>query len=164
MVLKQRDIYSKNIRVVSLMAGLKMKGIVKWRGLKLQGLLYYVWKMPFCPNACVFLMQMTNKWSAQLCTFIWFIEGKKKFIVILLHMYLNMYHMRYYMPDWLKLRFTNVTYKLFRFLGVWLHTTLTQTHSMFTGRIMRGVSSYAPRIILSIITTTWLIMWRISSW
>ena len=37
MVLKWRDIYVENIRVVSVMAGLKMQGIVKLRGLKLQG-------------------------------------------------------------------------------------------------------------------------------
>ncbi len=35
-VLKWRDIYFENIRIVSLIAGLKMEGIVKWRGLKLQ--------------------------------------------------------------------------------------------------------------------------------
>ena len=40
MVLKWRDNFAENIRVVSLIAGLEMKGIVKWRGLKSQGLLY----------------------------------------------------------------------------------------------------------------------------
>ncbi len=38
-VLKWRDIYIENIRMVSLIAGLKIEGIVKWRGRKLQGLL-----------------------------------------------------------------------------------------------------------------------------
>ncbi len=33
-VLKWSDIYTENIRLVSLIAGLKMKGNVKWRGLK----------------------------------------------------------------------------------------------------------------------------------
>ncbi len=40
MALKERDIYIENIRIVSLTAGLKMEGIVKWRGLKSQGPLY----------------------------------------------------------------------------------------------------------------------------
>ncbi len=43
-VLKWRDICTENIRLVSLImliAGLKMEGIVKWRGLKLQGPLDY---------------------------------------------------------------------------------------------------------------------------
>ncbi len=35
-----RDFYIENIRMVSLIAGLKMEGIVKWRGLKSQGPLY----------------------------------------------------------------------------------------------------------------------------
>ena len=39
-VLKQRDVYIENIRVVSLILGLKMQGIVKQRGLKSQGPLY----------------------------------------------------------------------------------------------------------------------------
>ncbi len=38
--LKWRDIYIENIRMVSLMAGPKIEGIVKWRGLKSQGPLY----------------------------------------------------------------------------------------------------------------------------
>ncbi len=33
-------IYIEKIRVVSVMAGLKIQGNVKWRGLKLQGLVY----------------------------------------------------------------------------------------------------------------------------
>ncbi len=33
--------YIENIRMLSLIAGLKMEGIVKWRSLKLQGLLYH---------------------------------------------------------------------------------------------------------------------------
>ncbi len=33
-LLKRRDIYTENIRMVSLIAGPKMEGIVKWRGLK----------------------------------------------------------------------------------------------------------------------------------
>ena len=36
-VLKWRDINTENIRVVSLISGLKIEGIVKRRGLKLQG-------------------------------------------------------------------------------------------------------------------------------
>ncbi len=39
-VLKWRDIYIENIRMVPLIAGLKMEGIVKWKGLKSQGPLY----------------------------------------------------------------------------------------------------------------------------
>ncbi len=39
-VLKWRDIYTENIGKMSLMAGLKMEGIVKLRGLKSQGPLY----------------------------------------------------------------------------------------------------------------------------
>ncbi len=34
------DIYIENISIVSLIAGLKMEGTVKWRGLKSQGPLY----------------------------------------------------------------------------------------------------------------------------
>ncbi len=41
-VLKWKDIYIENIRMVSLIAGLKMEGIVKWRGLKSQGPLVHV--------------------------------------------------------------------------------------------------------------------------
>ncbi len=41
-VLKQRDLHTENVEVVSLISGLKMPGIVKYRGLKSQGLLYYV--------------------------------------------------------------------------------------------------------------------------
>ncbi len=36
-VLKWRDINTENIRVMALINGLKIEGIVKWRGLKLQG-------------------------------------------------------------------------------------------------------------------------------
>ncbi len=36
-VLNWRDICIENIRIVSLIAGLKIEGIVKWRGLKSQG-------------------------------------------------------------------------------------------------------------------------------
>ncbi len=39
-VLKQRDVYTENIQVVSLIHGLKMQGIVKYRGFKMQGPLY----------------------------------------------------------------------------------------------------------------------------
>ncbi len=39
-VLKWRDIYIENIRMVSLTAGLKIEGIVKWRGLESQVPLY----------------------------------------------------------------------------------------------------------------------------
>ena len=39
-VLNWRDIGIENIRMVSLIAGLKIEGIVKWRGLKSQGPLY----------------------------------------------------------------------------------------------------------------------------
>ena len=39
MVLKWRDVYVENIRVVSLMVSLKMEVILKWRGLKLLGIL-----------------------------------------------------------------------------------------------------------------------------
>ncbi len=39
-VLKWRDIYIENIRVMSLAACLKIEGTVKWRGLKSQGPLY----------------------------------------------------------------------------------------------------------------------------
>ncbi len=39
-VLKWRDVYTENIRMVLLIAGLKMEGIVKWRGLKSRGPLY----------------------------------------------------------------------------------------------------------------------------
>ena len=39
-VLKWREICTENIRVVSLIAGLKIEGIVTWRGLKSQGPLY----------------------------------------------------------------------------------------------------------------------------
>ncbi len=39
-VLKWRDIYTENIRMVILTAGLKMEGIVKWRDLKSEGPLY----------------------------------------------------------------------------------------------------------------------------
>ncbi len=39
-VLKWRDIYIESIRIVFLIAGLKMEGIVTWRGLKSQGPLY----------------------------------------------------------------------------------------------------------------------------
>ena len=50
MVLKWRDIYIENIRMVPPTAGLKMEGTVKWRGLnlkhvKLQGPLYIVLKV-----------------------------------------------------------------------------------------------------------------------
>ncbi len=38
------SIVIENITVVSLMAGLKMKGIVKRRGLRLQGPLYWIKK------------------------------------------------------------------------------------------------------------------------
>ena len=41
MVLKWSDVYIENIRMVSLIAGFKMEGLVEWRGLKLQGPLYY---------------------------------------------------------------------------------------------------------------------------
>ncbi len=34
------DVYTENIRMVLLIAGLKMEGIVKWRGLKSQGPLH----------------------------------------------------------------------------------------------------------------------------
>ncbi len=36
-ILKWMDIYTENIRMVLLIAGLQMEGIVKWRGLKSQG-------------------------------------------------------------------------------------------------------------------------------
>ena len=36
-VLKWKDIYIENIRIVLPIAGLKMEGTVKWRGLKSQG-------------------------------------------------------------------------------------------------------------------------------
>ena len=36
-VLKWRDVYTENIRMVLLIAGLKIEGIVKWIGLKSQG-------------------------------------------------------------------------------------------------------------------------------
>ncbi len=36
-VLKWRDVYIENIRVVSLTASPKIEGIVKWRGVKSQG-------------------------------------------------------------------------------------------------------------------------------
>ncbi len=39
-VLKFKDIWIENKRMVPLIAGLKMEGIVKWRGLKSQGQLY----------------------------------------------------------------------------------------------------------------------------
>ena len=39
-VLKYRDIHIEHITMLSLVASLKMKGIVKWRGLKSQGPLY----------------------------------------------------------------------------------------------------------------------------
>ena len=39
-VLKQRNFYVENIKVVSLMAGLIMQGILKWKGLKSQRPLY----------------------------------------------------------------------------------------------------------------------------
>ena len=39
-VLKWKDIYIENITVMSLISCLKMEGIVKYRGLKLQGPLY----------------------------------------------------------------------------------------------------------------------------
>ncbi len=45
-VLKWSDVYIENRRVVLLIAGFKLWGIVKWRGLKSQGLLYmytFVW-------------------------------------------------------------------------------------------------------------------------
>ncbi len=42
MVLKWRDINTENIRVVSLVSGLKIEGIVKGKDLKLQGPLYTV--------------------------------------------------------------------------------------------------------------------------
>ena len=38
--LKWRDSYTENISMVTLMAGLKIEGTVKWRGLKSQGPLY----------------------------------------------------------------------------------------------------------------------------
>ncbi len=41
-ILKWRDINTENIRVVSLISGLKIEGIVKQRGLKLQGPLYCI--------------------------------------------------------------------------------------------------------------------------
>ena len=37
MVLKWRDIYTENMRMVLLIAGCKMEGIIKWRGPKSQG-------------------------------------------------------------------------------------------------------------------------------
>ena len=39
-ILIWRDIYTENIRMVSPIAGLKIEGIVKLRGLKSQGALY----------------------------------------------------------------------------------------------------------------------------
>ena len=42
-VLKWRDIYIETIRIVSLIAGLKIERIIKWRGLKSQGLLYHIY-------------------------------------------------------------------------------------------------------------------------
>ncbi len=41
-VLKWRDIYTEDIRFVSLIAGLNIEGLVKWRSLKLQEPLYVV--------------------------------------------------------------------------------------------------------------------------
>ncbi len=41
-VLKWSDIYIENTRMMSLIAGLKIKGIVKWRGLKSEGQLYCI--------------------------------------------------------------------------------------------------------------------------
>ncbi len=38
--LKWRDVYIENKRTVPLIAGLKMEGTVKWKGLKSQGPLY----------------------------------------------------------------------------------------------------------------------------
>ncbi len=42
-VLKWKDIYIEIIRVASLVVGLNIQGIVKWRGLKLQEPLYLGW-------------------------------------------------------------------------------------------------------------------------
>ncbi len=39
-VIKCRDIYIENKTILSLVASLKMEGIVKWSGLKSQGPLY----------------------------------------------------------------------------------------------------------------------------
>ena len=39
-VLKWRDIYIGKLRMVSLIAGRKMEGTARWRGLKWQGPLY----------------------------------------------------------------------------------------------------------------------------
>ncbi len=47
-ILKWRDIYIENIRMVPLKAGLKMEGIVKWRGLKSQGPLYGCERPSWC--------------------------------------------------------------------------------------------------------------------
>ncbi len=41
-VLKWKDIHIENIRIVLLIAGLKMEGIVKWKVLKSRGLLYLI--------------------------------------------------------------------------------------------------------------------------
>ncbi len=40
MALKWRDNYIENIRFVPLTTGLKMEGIIKWKGLKSQGPLH----------------------------------------------------------------------------------------------------------------------------
>ena len=39
-VLKWRDIYAENTKVVSLISCLKIEALVKWKGLELQGPLY----------------------------------------------------------------------------------------------------------------------------
>ena len=48
LVLKLRDNYIENIKVMSLKAGLKIEGIVKWRGLKSQGPLYMYLALSQC--------------------------------------------------------------------------------------------------------------------
>ncbi len=53
-VLKWKDIYIENIRVLSLMVGLKIEGAVKWTGLKSQGPLYHA---PMCYCICSNLCQ-----------------------------------------------------------------------------------------------------------
>ena len=68
MVLKWRDIYIENIRMVPLTAGLKMEGTVKWRGLKpckhvkSQGPLYIVLEVrpPQLPKATLALTMLTG--------------------------------------------------------------------------------------------------------
>ena len=71
-VLNRRDIYTENIRMASQMAGLIMKGIVGWKGLKLQGPLY-------CLNLFTRYVYVFRKynWPRIVATYVFsvFIEG-----------------------------------------------------------------------------------------